>query len=152
MLKNVIRSRASLSLPGTRKVRGYEIKRLPLGGYVAALQKLQDLPQNAMTLMFPGLGLDAVIEQLKSVTTESIVEITVRMVSVLPKQAASLLAALTDIPEDALLNDPAVGLDGLAEIAEAWLDINNIGNFITAARGIREKLRTQAAANTSSKS
>ena len=57
-----------------------------------------------------------------------------------------LLAALTGIPEEQLLNDPGIGLDGLMEILNAWLEVNNIENFISAAReSDRERSKTQAA-------
>ena len=140
--------KGNLSLPDSRKVRGYEIKRMPLGAYITALQRLQNFPQEALEAVFPGKGIDAVIKQLKTIDTAMLSQILIRAFTALPKYAAELIAALTNIPEDRILEDPNIGLDGLAEIIDAWLEVNNIENFINAARSLMAKAKMQAA-NTS---
>ncbi len=135
----------NLSLPGVRKVRGYEIKRMPIGAYIAALEKLQNFPAEAMAAVFPGMDADAILKSLKAVDTAMIGQLAVRAFTSLPKQAAALIAELTSIPEDKLLNDPDIGLDGLVEIIGAWLEVNNIENFIAAARSLMARAKTQAA-------
>lgn len=143
------KSKVALSIPHSRKVRGYVIRRMPLGAYITAMQKLQDFPQQALELLFPGMKLDAVLAKFKTIDTEMLGELAVRAVSVLPKQAAALVSALTEIPEESLLNDPAIGLDGLLEIVTAWIEENNIKNFISAARDLVAKVKTQAAKGSS---
>ena len=138
----------NLSLPQCRKVRGYTIKRMPIGAYIAALEKLQSFPAEAMEAVFPGMNADEILKQLKTIDTAMIGQIAVRAFTALPKHAAALVAALTEIPEDKLLNDPAIGLDGLAEIIDAWLAVNKIENFIRAARKLIVRTKVQAA-NTS---
>ena len=135
----------NISLPGVRKVRGYEIKRMPIGAYITALEKLQNFPAEAMDAVFPGMGADAILRQLKTIDTAMIGQIAVRAFTALPKHASALVSAVTGIPEDKLLNDPAIGLDGLVEIIDAWLEVNNIENFISAARDLMAKAKTQAA-------
>lgn len=141
---------ATLSLPHSRKVRGYEIRRLPLGKYMAALQQLQELPKQAMDALFPGMETGDILAKLTKIDADMLGELAMRAFSALPKQAATLVSALTEIPEDDLLNDPAIGLDGLMEIVNAWIEENNIENFFKAARELSAKIKTQAA-NGSSK-
>ena len=135
----------NISLPGVRKVRGYEIKRMPIGAYIAALEKLQNFPAEAKEAVFPGMNADAILKQLKTIDTTTIGQIAVKAFTALPKHASALISALTGISEDKLLNDPAIGLDGLVEIIDAWLEVNNIENFISAARSLMAKAKTQAA-------
>ena len=135
----------NLSLPQCRRVRGYEIKRMPIGAYIAALEQMQNFPAEAMAAVFPGMNADAILGQLKTIDTAMIGQIAVRAFSALPKHASTLVSALTGIPEDKLLNDPGIGLDGLVEIVDAWLEVNNIENFIGAARSLMAKAKTQAA-------
>ena len=45
------------------------------------------------------------------------------------------------LDEKALRDDPGVGLDGLMEMIEAWLEVNNLENFIRAARALWQRAR-----------
>ena len=45
------------------------------------------------------------------------------------------------VDEKALRDDPGVGLDGLLEMIEAWLEVNNLENFIRAARALWQRAR-----------
>ena len=145
MINPFKKAAGNISLPGVRKVRGHEIKRMPIGAYIAALEKLQNFPAEAMGAVFPGMNADAILKQLKTIDTAMIGQIAVRAFTALPKHASALVSAVTDIPEDKLLNDPDIGLDGLVEIIDAWLEVNNIENFISAARSLVAKAKTQAA-------
>jgi len=135
----------NLSLPSVHRIHGYEIKRMPLGAYITALQRLENFLQEALELIFPGMSPEDIFAQLKSIDTAALGKIAVRAFTALPKYAAELLAVLTGIPEERLLNDPKIGLDGLMEILNAWIEVNNIENFISAARDLKAKAKTQAA-------
>jgi hypothetical protein len=140
--KKVVRN---LSLSNSRKVRGYEIKRMPIGAYIVAMEKLQNFPAEAMEAMFPGMDADAILKQLKTIDTALLGQLAMRAFTALPKHASALISALTGIPEDKVLNDPNIGLDGLIEITGAWIEVNGIENFFKAARDLMEKVKTQAA-------
>ena len=62
-------------------------------------------------------------------------------------QALMQLAAQTEevllagLDEKALRDDPGVGLDGLLEMIEAWLEVSNLENFIRAARALWQRAR-----------
>jgi hypothetical protein len=42
------KSSAALSVKMSETVRGYEVKRLPLGEYLRAMEALRDMPQTVM--------------------------------------------------------------------------------------------------------
>jgi hypothetical protein len=46
------RNTTALSLPKSEKVRGYEIKRLALGGYLNALDLLQAFPTSLIEFLY----------------------------------------------------------------------------------------------------
>ena len=52
-----------------------------------------------------------------------------------------LFAELAGLDEKALRDDPNVGLDGLLEMIEAWMEVNNLENFIGAARALWRRAR-----------
>ena len=59
----------------------------------------------------------------------------------LPDEAVTVFAELASLDEKALRDDPNVGLDGLMEMIEAWMEVNNLENFIIAARTLARRVR-----------
>lgn len=136
---------AGLSLPKARTVRGYEVRRLPLGQYLEAMGSLQDFPREALEALFPGMSLEEVLAQLRAIDTNGISQLLLRGLTALPRPVVGLLSQLTGIAKESLLEDEALGLDGLAEVLEAWLEVNQLENFINAARRLTGKIKTLAA-------
>ncbi len=133
---------AALSLPKTRTVRGYEIKRLPIGGYLQAIEALQDLPGDLLTACFPGQDLGAVLGQLKTVNETQLQSVIGSALLAAPKYVIRFVARLIDIGEERLLNDADIGLDGLLEILNAWTEVNRLEDFLPAVRNLISRIRT----------
>lgn len=132
---------ASLSLPKAKQVRGYEVKRLALGGYLSAIQLLQDLPGDLLSACFPGESLGVILERFKKVDEALLQTILGNAMLTAPKHILRVAAELTGIEEEKLLEDPEIGLDGLMEILTAWVEVNRLGDFIPAIRKLVEKVR-----------
>ena len=122
-----------LSLPQSREVRGCMIKRMPLGTYLVALQTLKNWPAETAAKLLPDGDLNGMLERLKHIDRPMLVELLMHAFAVLPEQLLALVAQLTGIPVKKLHTDPAIGLDGLAEIVDAWLEVNGAENFLRAA-------------------
>ena len=134
-----------LSLPQSVTVRGYEIKRAPLGAYLQALKQLQSFPKEVTAALFPGQNADQVLVALKHLNSDALLALVARALTVVPDRALALVAKLAGIPLNRLTNDANIGLDGLMEIVTAWMELNGIENFTRAARQLMEKLRAPAA-------
>ena len=137
----------STSIPKEKTVRGYTIKRMPLGQFLKATQLLQDLPTTIMQALFPDADASEVLNQLKDITRETLIALFVRALSTLPEHVLSLFAELSGIPSDQLNDDPNIGLDGLIELADAWVEVNGIENFIKAAGALVGKVRKMMTAS-----
>ena len=135
-------STAALSLPKSRTVRGYEIKRLPMGKYLEAMQLLRDIPGDVAEACFPGETLDGVLARLKDIDLDMLKGILGNVMMTIPAHVVRIAAALTQIDEERLLHDESIGLDGLVEILTAWVEVNGLGNFIPAVRSMITKIRT----------
>lgn len=129
------------SLPRLRKVRGYEIKRMPLGAYLRAAEAVKAMPGDLIRAVFPGQSLGNVLTQMKGVTSGDVREILGRAMLAVPRHMLTLLSELTEIPLERLENDPAIGLDGLAEILTDFLEVNRIENFIRAVGPLTAKMK-----------
>ena len=128
-----------LSLPRPRMVRGYEIGRMPIGRFLRAAQRIDGLPKEVLSRLFP-YSQDAV-RALASLDRAGLIGLCARALAVLPDEAVRVFAELAGLDEKALRDGPGVGLDGLLEMIEAWLEVNNLENFIRAARALWQRAR-----------
>lgn len=130
------------SLPQVRRVRGYAIKRLPLGGYLQAIESVKDAPRELLQTLFPGQSAAEILDGLRTIRPDGVHQLIAKAMTVAPGILLRLLSALTDIPEDRLRDDPDIGLDGLAEILQAFLEVNQVANFIQALGSQGQQLRS----------
>ena len=124
---------ATLSIPMSETVRGYKIERLPLGKYMQALEALRSAPEAIMQACFPGMDAAQILARLKVLDKDALIALMMRAIAVVPGEAVNLLSLLTGVPQAALLEDAAIGLDGAAEMLEAFWRLNGIENFTQAA-------------------
>lgn len=124
---------ATLSIPMSETVRGYKIERLPLGKYMQALEALRSAPEAIMQACFPGMDAAQILARLKVLDKDALIALMMRAIAVVPGEAVNLLSLLTGVSQAALLDDAAIGLDGAAEMLEAFWRLNGIENFTQAA-------------------
>jgi len=130
------------SLRTTAEVRGYKLQRLPLEGYLNATDKLKDLPGGLLQACFPGATLSGILDELKQVDEQTLVKLAGSAMTVAPQYVIKLVAELTGIPEEQLLHDQQIGLDGLAEIVEAFWELNGLGNFMAAVKRLGPEIKS----------
>ena len=139
--KELYRDAVSLSLPREKNVRGYAIRRMPIGQLLTALQTLREMPGELLDTLMPGLTPKTLLSRFRTMSAQELKTMLVRAVTVLPGYGVSLLARLLGVEEGDLLRDEMIGLDGLAEMLEAWMEVNGIENFIRAAGALQVKVR-----------
>lgn len=145
-----VKNSTQLSTKTHETVRGYEIKRLPLGEYLRALDMMSDAPQTVMGALFPGMEAVDILSVLRKVDKNALSGLMLRAMTVVPGEAVKLLSLLTGVPQEALETDPNIGLDGAMEMLEAFWRLNGIENFIRAARRMAAEVK-QLRAKTGSK-
>lgn len=125
-----------LSLPRSQNVRGYEIRRLPLGKYLQAMEMLRHTPERMLRACFPGMSTEAALGELRRIDAQMLLNLMSNGAGALCQELARLMAVTMDIDEQALLADENVGLDGLMEMVEAFWTLNRMENFIGAVRAL----------------
>lgn len=128
-----------LSLPAARTVRGYEIGRMPIGRFLRAARRIDGLPREVLARLFPEA--EDAVRALASLDREGLIALCARALAVLPDEAVRVFAELAGLDEQALRDDPNVGLDGLMEMIGAWMEVNNLENFMSAARALWRRAR-----------
>lgn len=128
-----------LSLPAARTVRGYEIGRMPIGRFLRAARRIDGLPREVLARLFPEA--EDAVRALASLDRAGLIGLCARALTVLPDEAVRVFAELAGLDEQALRDDPNVGLDGLMEMIGAWMEVNNLENFMSAARALWRRAR-----------
>ena len=103
---------------------------MPIGAFLEACSLLEDAPKTALRLLFPEKKEGDILAELAGLDKDKLQELFLRALAVLPGEVVRLFAKLSGVEEQALLEDARIGLDGLGEMAEAWLEVNGIENFI----------------------
>lgn len=118
------------SLPQTVKVCGgkYEIKKMPWGAFLNALEAIETAPGAIMQAIWPGKKVDDILNEMKSLDEQMLVRLITGALGTAAPMLLAMLAELSGIPEDALRDDPAIGPAGLVEIVKAVWSINDLGN------------------------
>ena len=134
-----------VSLPQSVRVRGQDIRRMPLGKYLQAIRLLERFPRETAAKLVPDGDVSAVLSALKTLDRQALIDLGLKAMTIVPQQAVQLVSVLTEISEDTLLNDPQIGADGLIEILEAWLEVNAVENFTKAANRVGKQIKQFAA-------
>jgi len=141
---------ASLSLPQSKTVRGYDIHRLALGGYLQAVHTLNTLPGDLLEACFPGQSAGEALSRLTRADGAMLHSLIAGVLRAAPDHLLRGISALTGIPIEALLDDPDIGLDGLTDILQAWVEVNNLGDFPKAVRKLLASVRAAGGKGASS--
>lgn len=129
------------SLPREKKIRGYWVRRMPMGQFLRAMERLQEAPGELMEQLLPGKGDMPFFSALKTLDAEAVKRLVMKAAGILPEYAVRLFAEVSGIEEEKLLCDPAVGPEGFMEMLEAFWEVNGLGNFISGAARMAQGIR-----------
>lgn len=137
MKKNTV----AMSLQSGKTVRGYEIKRQPLGKFVEAMGKFENAPLQILQAVFPNFGTAEILAELQDFNGDKLLELMGRAFMTIPEVALGLFCEMAELDKDKIWNDTELGLDGLLELFEAWVEVNGIINFMKGAQAVAIKLQ-----------
>ena len=114
---------------------------MPIGAFLEACSLLEEVPGTALRLLFPEKKEGDILAELAGLDKDKLQELFLRALAVLPGEMVRLFAKLSGVEEQALLEDARIGLDGLGEMAEAWLEVNGIENFFKTMGALGKRAR-----------
>ena len=138
---NRSQDKTALSIPKTKKVCGYEIKKLPIGGFLKAIEKMKSMPEDFLNTCFPGKNLEEILDIFSAIDAKTLAEIATVLFVTAPAYIVGFVSELTGIPEEKLLNDESIGISGFGEIILAFLEVNELGKFVSVVGGIEKKIK-----------
>ena len=129
------------SLPREKKIRGYVVKRMPIGQYLRAMERMQEASEELPRQLLPGRGEVPFFAALKMLDAEAVKKLVLKAAGIVPEFAVRLFAEVSGIDEERLLNDPNIGPEGFAEMLEAFWEVNGLGNFTKGAARMAQGIR-----------
>ena len=132
---------SKLSVPRHRKVCGCEIRKMPIGRYLEALDAISALPNELISACFPDMDFKEIIERLSAFDEKLLRACIASLFTRAPRHLIVFVAELTGIDEKKLLNDENIGLNGLVDIIDAFIEVNNLGKFVAGVAELRLKLQ-----------
>ena len=132
-----------LSVGKSKKVCGYEIKKMPIGAYLRALEKVNNLPTDFMEKFFPGKSLDDLLKELSEIDKDGVQALVTAVFVAAPKYILGLISELSGIDEAELEGNPDIGLDGLIEIVTTVIEVNRLGESLANLKSLIDIIRTR---------
>jgi hypothetical protein len=127
----------SVSLPKAQTVHGIEVKKAPIGQYLAAMREMEELPLQLIRDLFPGKTLTEIIAEFTTFTDDNLAELFVRILIVVPEKLIKVFVAITGIHEERIMDlTPKEGVD----VFKAWWALNDMTGFFADAAGLIKKL------------
>lgn len=133
---------AAMSLPKNKKVHGIEIKKVPVGKYIAAMREMEELPSIIIHELFPGKSVADILMNFSNADEEFATALLGKLLIVLPEKLLEALCSIVDIDMSAVINQltPKELLDILREF---W-KVNEMTDFFkSVSELIKKKLPTQ---------
>ena len=128
-----------ISLPGTRRVHGVEIKKTPTRKYLEAMKKLEEMPMQMLEDLFPGQSVQDVFRSFASADKNSIAPLLAKVLTVAPEYVITVLCEITGLDVGRAM-DELTPME-LAEVFMAWWRVNDLSDFFEIARvGIKKFL------------
>ena len=133
--------KVKLSVPRSKKVCGYEIKKMPIGRYLEAIDEISEFPNELIGACFPDMEFKEIVERLSAFDEKLLQACIGNIFTAAPRHTLRFIAKLVDIEPEILLNDENIGLDGLVAIINAFIEVNELGKFTAGFAKMRNKLR-----------
>lgn len=130
MIKDLFRT----SIPKTKNIHGIEIKKLPMGAYLDAIESIKSLPEILFQKSFPGLTPDQVLSKFKKMDQDMLIEVVGNLLVSVPEQALRFMSALIGVEYERLRDDPDIGLNGIKDIIKEFWKINDMQSFFSDVR------------------
>lgn len=132
-----------ISAPNDTTLYDVRVRKLPIAKYIRLLHTAEELPQMLIGKAFPGQNVGAIMQYLKNLNKDNLIDLITRLLAVVPEELMKLLSELLDIPRERLLEDSSDALSPkeLLEIISAFWELNDMSDFFGIARRLAGQVK-----------
>lgn len=129
------------ALPVSKVVHGIEVKKMPVGKYLDASERMGSIVMDLIEEAFPGKTPGDILQSVTSISSNEMRELLVRLLAVVPQKVLAMMAAILDVDIAVLRDDISP-----AELMQVWQEfwkLNDLTDFFTNVRNaVMPMLRT----------
>ena len=133
----------NISAPNDTTLYGVRVRKLPIAKYIRLIHTAEELPQLLIGKVFPGQNIGNIVQYLKNLNKDNLIDLITRLLAVVPEELMGLLSELLDIPRERLFEDSpdALSPKELLEIISAFWNLNDMTDFFGIARRLAGQVK-----------
>lgn len=124
----------TISLGKVEVVNGIEVRKMPVGKYLEALQELKNLPSDFIKEVSNGVE----FKLSDMFNLENLITLFSQLFIIAPKFLFKFLSKLLDVNEEVLIDE--LTPDELLEVCIKFWEVNNLENFFNQMKSILVKM------------
>ena len=125
---------AGMSLPRVSKIHGIEIKKVPIGQYIAAMREMEDLPSVIISELFPGQNMAEIISGLTSADEGFAISLLGKLLVVLPERLVEAVCEILSLDNDMVMN--TLTPNELLDVLKEFWELNDLTDFFKSVSGL----------------
>ena len=125
---------AAMSLPKNKKVHGIEIKKVPVGKYIAAMREMEELPSIIIHELFPGKSMADIMADFSRADEEFAIGLMGKLLIVLPEKLLEALCSVIGISAQVAMEQ--LTPKELLDITREFWKINELSDFFKSVSGL----------------
>lgn len=128
----------TMSLPKSETVHGIEVKKVPIGKYLVAMDEIKELPEKIIKDLFPGLAMKDIWAKFANINDEGIIELVSRALMICPGYVIGLLSTLLDIDKEKIMNE--LTPKEMSDVIKKYWQLNDMTDFFKDVSGLLKKM------------
>jgi hypothetical protein len=131
-----------MSLPKSKKVHGIEVKKVPVGKYLEALENSRELSQVIIQDLFGNENLEEVFKKIANFDKDALFSLFEKAICVIPNKVIAIVSEILDVDYDFIINN--ITPTELMDVLEEFWKMNDMSRFFKGVWGqIKRMLLTQ---------
>lgn len=136
------------ALPASKTVHGIEVKKMPVGKYLDASERMGSIVMDLIDEVFPGKTPGEILQSITTISAVELRALFMRLLSIAPQKLLAVMAAILDV-DVAVLRDDLSPAE-LMRVWKAFWGINDLTDFFTNVRSIVLPMMRTGTKNTGS--
>lgn len=128
---------ADMSLPRAKTIHGIEVKKVPIGKYLAAMREIENLPERIIKDLFPGLNISQIWATFTEMNDQKLIDLVSRLIVISPEYIIKVISLILDVPEEKIMNE--LTPKELKDVLVEYWALNDMTDFFGAVSGLIKK-------------
>ena len=125
---------AGMSLPKSKKIHGIEMRKVPIGQYIAAMREMEDLPNLIVHELFPGKSMAEIVQSFSTADEAFAISLLGKLLVVLPERLIEVICQIIGVEKEIVLEQ--LTPKELLDVVQAFWALNDLTDFFKSVSGL----------------